>query len=281
MKIWGHTLFKNEERWLWYSVTSVIDHLDKLLLWDTGSTDNSPKIAENLAKKYPDKIKLKQYPTTDSSIFPEAELRQAMLNETEADWFVMVDADEIWPCKSMASMAEEIAQRGNIIESIVVPTVNLVGDIFHYQPQSAGRYKFGERIGHYALRAVSTRIPGLQCKNPHGTTGWFDNNIRMIQDRGSGRVAFVDAPYLHTTFLPRSNNRSNDLKVPKRASKLKFEIGQNLPRDYFFPEVMFVPRPEYILSPWQTVDLSFKFRAYIETPLRWVNRKLTHNHVGY
>jgi glycosyltransferase involved in cell wall biosynthesis len=281
MKICGHTLFKNEERWLWYSVTSVIDHLDRLLLWDTGSTDNSAKIAEDLAKKYPDKINFKQYPVVDSSVFPEAEVRQAMLNETDSDWFIMVDADEIWPSISITSVINEITQRGNIIESIVVPTINLVGDIFHYQPQSAGRYKFGERVGHYALRAVSTKIPGLHCQNPHGTSGWFDENTRMIQDRGSGKVAFVDAPYLHTTFLPRSNNRSNDLIVSKRANKRKFELGENLPKDYFFPEAMFVSRPEYIPSPWQNADSLYKFRAFIETPLRWVNRKLFYNHVGY
>ena len=59
MKIWGHTLVCHEERYLWYSVTSVIDYLDKILLWDTGSTDNTLKIIRDLQKTYPDKIDFK------------------------------------------------------------------------------------------------------------------------------------------------------------------------------------------------------------------------------
>jgi glycosyltransferase involved in cell wall biosynthesis len=279
MQIWGQTLFKNEERWLWYCVTSVIDHLDKLLLWDTGSTDNSFKIAQELAKKYPDKIDLRQYGEITPETFKDA--RQAMLNETKADWFLVVDADEIWPKRSIEEVIKEINFRNNIIESIVVPTINLVGDVFHYQPPSAGRYKFGEKVGHYNLRAIKIRIPGLHSQNPHGTWGWADNNNQMIQDRGSGKVAFVDAPYLHATFLPRGEKRSDDFAVPKRARKLKYEIGENLPLDYFYPEVFFIPRPKTIISPWGTMNNSYKFRAFIETPLRKLNRRLISGKAGY
>ncbi|KKR53922.1 MAG: Glycosyl transferase family 2 [Candidatus Woesebacteria bacterium GW2011_GWD2_40_19] len=69
MQVWAHTLVKNEEKWLWYSVTSVIDHVDKLLLWDTGSTDKSIEIEKELEKKYPGKIELKQRKITSPSDF--------------------------------------------------------------------------------------------------------------------------------------------------------------------------------------------------------------------
>jgi len=279
MKIWGHTLFKNEERWLWYSVTSVIDYLDKLLLWDTGSTDNSFKIAEDLVKKYPGKIELKEYGEITPQVFPQ--VRQEMLEETNADWFLVVDADEIWPKASISSVIEEITYRGNIIESIVVPTINLVGDVFHYQPQSAGRYRLGGRVGHYNLRGINRNIPGLHAQNPHGTMGWADENNQMIQERGSGKVSFVDAPYLHTTFLPRGDKRADDLKVPKRANKLKFEIGDDIPKDFFYPEVMFIPHPKYVTSPWHGTDYKFKLRALVETPLRKVKRRIINGKVGY
>ena len=58
--LWAHTMVKNEARWLWYSVNSVIDHVDKLLLWDTGSTDGSIEIEKELVRKYPNKIVFKQ-----------------------------------------------------------------------------------------------------------------------------------------------------------------------------------------------------------------------------
>ena len=132
MEIWGHTLFKNEEKWLWYAVSSVIDHVDKLLLWDTGSTDASYKIAESLAKQYPAKIVLKRYGEVTIKTFPD--VRQIMLEETEADWLLVCDADEIWFKESVADVVKEINFRGNVIESIVVPTINLVGDIYHRLP---------------------------------------------------------------------------------------------------------------------------------------------------
>ena len=60
MEIWAHTMVKNEARWLWYSVSSVIGHIDKLILWDTGSTDGSVEIGKELEKRYPEKIIFKQ-----------------------------------------------------------------------------------------------------------------------------------------------------------------------------------------------------------------------------
>ena len=57
MEIWAHAMIKNEARWLWYSITSVIDHVDKVLLWDTGSTDGTIKVEQDLIKKYPSKFK--------------------------------------------------------------------------------------------------------------------------------------------------------------------------------------------------------------------------------
>lgn len=50
MKIIVHTLVKNEERFLWFAVSSVIDYVDKVFLWDTASTDDSIKIEKKLKK---------------------------------------------------------------------------------------------------------------------------------------------------------------------------------------------------------------------------------------
>lgn len=52
----AHTIIKNESRWLWYSATSVIDYVDKILLWDTGSTDGSLEIEKELKKGGPRRL---------------------------------------------------------------------------------------------------------------------------------------------------------------------------------------------------------------------------------
>ncbi len=278
MQVWAHTLVKNEEKWLWYSVTSVIDHVDKLLLWDTGSTDRSIEIEKELEKKYPGKIEFRQRKIISPSDFTK--VRQEMLNLTSSDWFMVLDADEIWYEDSIKKVIGTINNGGQNIESVVVPTINLVGDVFHRQSESAGRYRFGSRVGHYNLRAVKRDISGLHSEGVHGVWGWVDDENKMIQDRNPDKIKFVDASYLHATFLPRAGERK-DMEVIKRRKKLKHEIGGSFPGDFYYPEVFFRPRPDIVPSPWKTMDPTFKIISYIETPLRKLKRRIWWGKAGY
>jgi glycosyltransferase involved in cell wall biosynthesis len=258
---------------------SVIKHVDKVLIWDTGSTDNTVKIIQEIKRRHPNKIIFNEVGDIDIDEFTKA--RQEMLNETDADWFLVVDGDEIWWDESIRKVVDLIKKSGDRIESIVVPTYNLVGDMYHYQEKAAGRYKLAGKFGHYNLRAINRNIPGLKSAKPHGTWGWTDENDKMIQDRSVKKVKFVDAPYIHATFLQRSVNLELDKNVPKRARKLKCELGDSSPSDFYYPEVFFKPRPTFVLSPWRKMDKGYFAKAMIQTPLRKVKRRLIHGKVGY
>jgi len=279
MQIWAQTLVKNEEKWLWYAVSSVINHVDKILLWDTGSTDRSIEIEKELEKKYPGKIELRKREINTPEEFTKA--RQEMLEETTSDWFIVVDGDEIWYEDSIKKVIETIKLEGKNIESVIVPTINLVGDIFHRQEEGAGRYRFGNRVGHYNLRAVNRNIPGLHSEGAHGVWGWVGDDNKMIQDRNPEKIKFVEAPYLHTTFLGRGGSRKEDGRVIKRSGKLKYELGKNLSPDFYYPEVFFRSRPEMVASPWKVMDPKFKFISCLETPLRKLKRRLWWGKAGY
>lgn len=266
MTVWAQTLVKNEANWLWYSVSSIVDYVERILLWDTGSTDESLEIEKELVKKYPGKIILNYREQKTPEDFTK--VRQEMLDATKSDWFVVLDGDEIWFEDSIKKVLNAINDEGEKIESIVVPTINLVGDIFHFQENSAGRYKFGSRVGNYNLRAVNRNIQGLHSQGVHGVWGWADENGKMIQDRNTYK--FVDAPYLHATSLMRS---VSDAAVIKRTKKYRFEIGEEFPKDFYYPEVFFRPRPKIVPSVWNTPDLKFKFRSALETPLRKIHRR--------
>lgn len=274
MTIWAQTLVKNEARWLWYSVSSVINHVDKLLLWDTGSTDGSTEIEKELEKKYSGKIILKQRNQKTADDFTL--VRQEMLDETKSDWFIVLDGDEIWWEESIRILLSEVGKSGKNLESIVVPTINLVGDIFHYQEKAAGKYRFGDKVGHYNLRAINRNIPGLHSQGAHGVWGWADGEGKMIQDRKTYKI--IDAPYIHATNLRRS---PVDTDVIKRGKKFRFELGENFTKDFYYPEVFFRDRPEKIPSPWGVMSKSFKFRAFFETPLRKIKRRIFLGRVGY
>ena len=279
MTITAHTMVKNEARFVWYSVMSVIDHVDTYLLWDTGSTDGTIDILKEIKKLKGNKVDFRQINQSSISDFTEA--RRKMLEATKTDWFVMVDADEIWWDDSIRLLVDTINEEGKKLESIVVPTINLVGDMFHYQEEAAGNYHLAGRVGHLNLRGINRKIPGLSSNKPHGTWGWTDGDGKMIQDRSQNKIRYIEAPYLHATFLERSGFGEGDRLTPKRAKKLKHEIGIEFPSDYFFPEAFFRPRPEIVPSPWETMDSAFKMRAYIETPLRKLKRRLLPRTVGY
>ncbi len=52
---------KNEEEYLYNSVTSIIDYVDEVVLVDNQSTDRSPEIIKQLKNMYPQKIKSYNY----------------------------------------------------------------------------------------------------------------------------------------------------------------------------------------------------------------------------
>ena len=279
MKIWVHALVKNEERYLWYSVSSIIDYIDKVLLWDTGSTDGSLEICQTLKQKYPEKIDFKKVQQETADEFPK--IRQRMLDETDADWFLMVDGDEVWWNDSISKVVEKINSEGNRTESVVVRMVYPVGDIFHRQEERAGKYELAGKIGHISLRGVNRKIPGLSSSNPHGTWGWTDQDGKMIQDRNLKNILFVDAAYMHFSLMPRAGNRGGDFRVIKRAQKLKYELGTPFPKDYYYPEVFFRPRPGFVPSAWVPMNRPFFIKAALQTPLRKIKRRLFRGGVGY
>lgn len=278
--ITAHCLVKNEARFIWYSVMSIYDSVDKILLYDTGSTDGTIEIINEILKAdKEDKVSFREYEGIDATNFWN--VRQDMLDQTKTDWFIVVDGDEIWWDDSIKRLVLEVSARGEKIETVVVPTINLVGDIFHYLEPQAGKYKFGKLKGHYNLRAVNTNIPGLHSQGEHGVWGWVDKDSKMIQDRVENKLLFVDAPYLHATFINRASERSQEFAVAKRAKKLKFETGIEFPFDFYYPEVFFRPRPSIVPSVWQKMSLKYKVRALFETPLRKIKRRLFVSKVGY
>jgi len=279
MKIAVHTLVKNEARFVWFSVMSVIEYVDRVLLWDTGSTDGTVEILKAIKKRYPKKVELELRGEVSAEEF--CKVRGEMLQRTEEDWFLVVDGDEIWWDESISKAIKLLKEKGGKLESVVVPTINLVGDIYHYQEEAAGHYRLAGRVGHLNLRAVNRGIAGLASDKPHGTWGWVDGEGRMIQDRDQKKIAYVEAPYLHASFLRRAGTRAADAEVPKRQRKLKHEIGIEFPRDYFYPEVFFRERPKFVEGPWERMDLPFYLRSLVETPLRKFKRRVLPVREGY
>ena len=280
MQIWAHSLVRNEGRYLWFAVTSVINYVDKVLLWDTGSTDDTPEIVEELKRAYPDKIVSKSVGRVDINRFTE--VHQEMLEATQADWVLLLDGDEVWWDSGIEEALAVIRKKGGSLDSIGCRYYNLVGDIYHYQDESKGRYKIGSSRGHLTIRAFNAKIPGVHFGRPHGQIGIFDRHGVLVQEMDAKRRFFLNKKtYLHFTHMPRSNNRAGDKEVPKRGKKLKYELGHEFPLDFYYPEVFFRSRPDIVLSPWARVDSKYRLRAALEMPAKFVKGRLTQNGSGY
>ena len=85
MKIWAHTLVKNEEKYLWYSVASIAPFVDRVLLWDTGSTDKTPEICKELIVRFPKKIDFRQLKISSAEEFPS--VRKKMLGQLSRTFY--------------------------------------------------------------------------------------------------------------------------------------------------------------------------------------------------
>lgn len=244
--------------------------MDKILIYDLGSTDNTVKIIKTI--KNP-KISLRQFPR-NTDLITHAVMRQKMLDETEADWVLILDGDEIWPDQSIKHLTETV-QITNA-ECIVVPTLMLLGDVFHFQESVAGDYHIAGKIGHYNLRAFPTKIPGLHVEihpNDQGflREGFFDEKGKLIYERGKEIVVLEEAPYLHASHLRRS---SRDKEVIERVMRFKYEIGNLFDKDFKFPNVFYAKRPKIVPSSWKQSPTDYKVRAFFETPLKKLRRRL-------
>lgn len=258
-KIWVHTIINNEENFIWFALMSVIDYVDKILIWDTGSTDKTKEIVRGIGGE---KIELKEVGELGEDEFTKA--RQAMLEQSDCDWILILDGDEVWWKDSIKKVVEEINANGDKLDGIAVPMVVPVGDIYHFQSEEAGKYTIKGKTGHISLKAINRRIDGLHADMPYGKEGYYDGSNILIQEREN--IHFLEAPFLHLTHLKRSS------KI-RKYDKYKVETGEPFAKDFKYPESLYKGRPEIVPDPWQKMSGRVKLAAKIITPVKQIKRK--------
>lgn len=271
-KIIVHFLVKNEENFVWYALNSVLPHVDKVMVWDTGSEDKTVEIIKSINSP---KIEFQEKGTVDANSFTD--IRNQMLKETDKDkfgWLMILDGDEIWPNSSLLEVEKYLASHTQT-QAVFVNTWNMVGDIFHKQPKSAGHYHIKGKTGHLSLRFINLRqVPNLKVDLPHGQQGYFSNNT-LIQELP--RVDYLNTYYIHTTHLRRS---SLDNSTLKRSLKRKYELGDKVDRKAL-PDVFFVKRPAIVPDVTHRMDLLTFLKSLILTIPRRLRRKLITLKEGY
>ncbi len=269
-KIVAHCQVKNEELWVWYAIMSVLEYVDEILVWDTGSTDQTVEIVKSIRDP---KVKYKQAQETPDETTLSMVRTQMIQASKEFDWMLILDGDEIWLEKSLKQVVEFLAQSGTNFDGIVTPTLNCVGDVFHVLPADAGKYHLLGKVGHFNIRFINLTIPGLHVANPPGKLlSYLDKDNHHLYD--SPRLTYLNAPYLHTTHLARTADRRKETSVFWRAFKKKYELGLRLPHDFKYPKCFYVSRPAIVRSPFVKRDLGFLISSALQTPLRKIKRQI-------
>lgn len=260
MTIWANTIVNNEENFIWFALMSVLNFVDKILVWDTGSDDKTIEIIKAIKSK---KVEFKEVGEVDPVQFTK--MRQKMLDQSKCDWILILDGDEIWWESSIKKLRKTVMEKGNQIDGVVVPMKVPVGDIFYLQEELAGQYQILGRKGHLSLRAINKKIPGLHVGLPYGKETYLDENNLPIQQRKN--IIYLEAPYLHVTHLKRSSSK-------RKYNKFKHELGNEVSKDFKFPEVLDADYPKQICSPWIKLSNIELAKAKILTPLRKIKRRL-------
>jgi len=222
----SHTIVKNEENWIKPALLSVINQVDRLLVWDTGSTDKTIELIKSIESP---KIEFKQCgPVRLPSVASRhrgqvdrqylVDLRNEQIRETKTDWFLLLDGDEVWPKKNLLQLIKAAEQAKPQTLALVNRTRNAVGDIYHYLPDEKGHYQIGPWRGHLNIRAIK-KVADLKVVGEYPLETYTVGG-RALQDMPES-LEFVDTWYLHLTHLRRSG-WLNSWQVVDRLKKFKF-----------------------------------------------------------
>jgi glycosyltransferase involved in cell wall biosynthesis len=262
--ITSHTVVRNEDRFIWYSLNSVLDYVDHMLVFDTGSTDKTIEIIKSL--KHP-KIIFEEKGQVDA--LEMVSLRQEQIERTKTEWFLILDGDEVWWQKSINKVKTEVDGSDKDLWGIITPTINCIGDIYHFQEEQAGKYQFAGRTGHLAVRAIRRTIPGLYIEGRYPLEGYRDKSQKLITDYDR-HLKFINQPYLHLTNLSRSTASEKDVI----ARVKKYESGIAFPENFLYPEVFSKKTPALVPSPWKEMEKKEKILSAVQTPIKKIKRRL-------
>ena len=271
--IWVNCLIKNEERWIWYALKSVLLFVDKVIVWDTGSTDDTVKIIKTIKSE---KIDFKQIGPVAKQGY--GQIRQKMLEQTKSDWVLILDGDEIWPKSCLKKLVREINSAPNEIKTLCVRPINFVGDIRFIHPEVfRGQTPHGPKglKGFFSNRVFRRYNIGLYAAGFYGKEGFYDKSRKTLLENKKQVKYLPDIYYWHMSYLPRSSSRKKDNQVMMRIRKRKFEIGLQRPDWIEIPEVFYLSRPKIVFSPFYKMPYYDYLKAMVQTPLKKIKRKIT------
>lgn len=258
---------KNEDRFVWYAITSVLPYVRQFIIFDTGSTDNTVSIIRSFSDK---KIIFQEKGGVNAHEL--VQLRQKQIEMTKTDWIWIVDGDEVYPQKTVKKVLNKLSKEKSLY-GIIVHRYDLLGDIYHYQDETVGSYNQFGKIGHYVLRLINRGvIDRLQVLGEYPNEYFADKEGRSIKTHGKDKFVFVEERIFHAMYLLRSSSGGNLAKMLNRR-KWRIELGKKID-ERELPEVFFQKRPGIVPAVTQKMSLEYELLANLITPIKRIKRAL-------
>ncbi len=243
----AHMIVCNEARWVWFSIMSVIEQVDRMIIYDTGSMDNTVAIIKSIVDnpRYSEKVIFEEKGTVSSEDFYK--LRTEQIERTDTEYFIVVDGDEIWYEDALLQVKQTIERKKPAL--IAVKFINCAGDMFHYRNYERETYSIKGIKGSLTVRVFSMRIPGIHCSGTYGIEGYVTENELPVQ-QACDDIVVVDAYYFHMTYLQRSDFIKGDFAIAYRRKKFKAFWDKRFSSDFNYPEVLYLDFPSIVKNPW-------------------------------
>lgn len=252
-----HTIVKNEDIWIWFALQSVLPFVDQVLVFDTGSFDKTVEIIKSIRSP---KIILEEKGVQEPKGL--VKLRQEQIERTKTEWLFLLDGDEVWPEGQLRKLlaVSESASEGTA--ALFNRTKNCLGDIYHYLPDSAGRYEIAGVKGHLNMRMIR-KTPDLRVMGEYPLESYINKEGKLTEQEKNLR--FVDCWYLHTSCLRRSGSDRSKKSGSFGKSKI-WEKGLKLQKGEL-PEVFSLPRPGLVADPLVPRGMVYEIVSAFTTPL--------------
>lgn len=255
--ITAHMIIRNEEQWVWYAIASVLPYVQKIIVYDTGSTDKTVAIVQSLQSN---KILFEEKGVVSKDEL--VMLRNEQLRQTKTNWFLLLDGDEVWTNTGIKEQVKLAQTAPASVIGIVVPVRICVGDIYHVQDEKAGKYQLLGKTGHYNIR-VYRKKENYQWIGTYPLEAYCSSQKRPIQNDPQN-LTIAKEPYWHLSHLYRSSVDTHR----KRA----YEIGRKDTAS--IPSVFHKKRPAIVPAPWVQYRFWEKIIAIVRTPILYVKRRL-------
>lgn len=255
-----HCIIRNEDRFVWFALMSVLPYVSKILIYDTGSTDMTVQAVKSIKSK---KIIFEERGETSPSNLTK--LRGEQIDRTDSDFFMLLDGDEIWPADGMREIV--LATKNWPAEKIAgfCRTKNAVGDVWHYLPDDAGKYHFAGYKGHLNMRLFRSSRQ-LSVAGTYPLEGYTYQG-RPLNDWDE-KLFYIDTWYLHATHLQRSSLSDQVLGFRRRTKEQGIALEKKE-----LPEVFFDQYPGFISDPLTKRSFGFEVQSLISTPLKKLKRR--------